>query len=201
MLLTKPLVLASRSPRRLHLLRQIGLDPLVVPCDIPETFDPSRSAAANAESLAAEKARTVARNLQHCIVIGADTIVSLDGTMLGKPETPDEAKHMLALLSGRTHLVHTGYALIDRPSDRMLRGSEETLVTFRELPPEEIAAYVAGGSPMDKAGAYGIQDDYGAVFVRRIEGCFYNVVGLPLSAVYTALQRLQADRSNGPEKP
>ena len=201
MVLNKPLVLASRSPRRLHLLRQIGLDPLVVPCDIPETFDLSRTAAGNAEALAVEKTRTVARNLQHCVVVGADTIVSLDGTMLGKPETLDEAKRMLAMLSGRTHLVHTGYALIDRPSDRMISGSEETSVTFRALPPEEIAAYVAGGSPMDKAGAYGIQDDYGAVFVRRIEGCFYNVVGLPLAAVYSALQALQADRSTGPEKP
>ncbi len=191
MLLKKPLVLASRSPRRLHLLRQIGLDPLVVPCDIPETFDFSRPAAENAESLAVEKARTVARNLQHCIVIGADTIVSLDGTMLGKPETPVEAARMLTMLSGKTHLVHTGYALIDRPSERMVSGSEETLVTFRELPPEEIAAYVASGSPMDKAGAYGIQDDYGAVFVKRIEGCFYNVVGLPLSSLYSALQKFQ----------
>ncbi len=183
MLLKKPLVLASRSPRRLRLLRQIGLDPLVVPCDIPETFDLSRPAAENAESLAAEKARSAARNLQHCIVIGADTIVSLNGTMLGKPETPGEAARMLTMLGGKTHLVHTGYALIDRPSDRRVSGCEEPSVTFRALPPEEIAAYVAGGSPMDKAGAYGIQDDYGAVFVRRIEGCFYNVVGLPLSAV------------------
>ncbi|HEX9006896.1 MAG TPA: Maf family protein [Bacteroidota bacterium] len=201
MVLKKPLVLASRSPRRLHLLRQIGLDPLVVPCDIPETFDLSRPAAENAESLAVEKARTAARNLQHCIVIGADTIVSLDGTMLGKPETPDEAARMLTMLSGKTHLVHTGYALIDRPTDRTISGSEETSVMFRTLPPEEIAAYVAGGSPMDKAGAYGIQDDYGAVFVRRIEGCFYNVVGLPLSAVYAALQELQTDHATDSEKP
>ncbi len=198
MLLKKPLVLASRSPRRLHLLRQIGLEPLVVPCDIDETFDLARPAAANAESLAVRKARTVAHTVQHCIVLGADTIVSLDGTMLGKPETADEAARMLAMLSGRTHLVHTGYALIDRPSDRMVSGSVETAVTFRELPSEEIAAYVAGGSPMDKAGAYGIQDDYGAVFVPRIEGCFYNVVGLPLSAVYAALLKLQAELPNGP---
>jgi septum formation protein len=97
---------------------------------------------------------------------------------------------MLKMLGGRTHTVVTGFALIDRPSGRILSGAEETRVTFRELPDEEIAEYVAGGSPMDKAGAYGIQDDYGAVFVTRVEGCYYNVVGLPLARVYAALREM-----------
>jgi septum formation protein len=94
---------------------------------------------------------------------------------------------MLERLSGRTHLVVTGFALLERPSDRLVVDFESTKVTFRELPRKEIESYVATGSPMDKAGAYGIQDDYGAVFVSRIEGCYYNVVGLPLSKVHSRL--------------
>jgi septum formation protein len=188
--LTTPLILASRSPRRLHLLRQIGLAPEVVPCDIPEDFLADRTPAENAVDLATAKARKVAGTVQAGCVLGADTIVTVDGVMLGKPADADDARKMLKLLSGRMHRVHTGFALIERPSGRMRTGVEETLVYFRELPDAEIAEYVRGGSPMDKAGAYGIQDDYGAVFVRRVEGCYYNVVGLPLSAVYTELVRM-----------
>ena len=190
--LIKPLVLASRSPRRIQLLRQIGLDPRVIPCDVNEDFDLSLPAVENAVTLALRKAREVARTINGAIVIGADTIVTLDGRMMGKPEGPDEAVRMLEMLSGNTHIVHTGYALVDRPSDASVTGVEETLVTFRDIPRREIEEYVAGGSPMDKAGAYGIQDDYAAVFVTRIEGCFYNVVGLPLSSLYSALQEFQS---------
>ncbi len=193
MTLPKPFVLASRSPRRLALLRQIGLSPQVLPCDIPEDFDPARTPAENARDLAVQKARTVAATLTNAIVLGADTIVVIDDTMLAKPEGRDDAIRMLGLLSGRTHTVFTGYALIDRPSGHLRDGVEETRVTFRTMTPDEIREYVDGGSPMDKAGAYGIQDDFGAVFITRIEGCFYNVVGLPLSRVYSALQDLRAD--------
>jgi len=174
------------------LLRQIGFDPNVIPCDVNEEFDLSLPASENAVVLALRKAREVARTINGAIVIGADTIVTLDGRMLGKPEDPDEAVRMLEMLSGKTHVVHTGYALVDRPSDAYVTGVEETLVTFRNIPRSEIEEYVAGGSPMDKAGAYGIQDDYGAVFVTRIEGCFYNVVGLPLSSLYSAFQKFQS---------
>jgi septum formation protein len=190
--LIKPLVLASRSPRRIQLLRQIGLDANVIPCDIPEDFDLSLAAPENARTLALKKAREVARGINGAFVIGADTIVTLDGVMLGKPTDPLDAVRMLESLSGKTHVVHTGYALVDRPSDASVTGVEETFVTFRDIPRSEIEEYVAGGSPMDKAGAYGIQDDYGAVFVTRIEGCYYNVVGLPLASLYTALQKFQA---------
>ena len=191
----RPLILASRSPRRIHLLEQIGLHPAVMPCDIPETFDPARSPAENAESLALQKALCVAPNVADGVVIGADTIVVLDGHMLAKPEDAADAERMLGALSGRTHTVVTGFALVDRPSGARLTGSELTRVTFRPLPRSEIAEYVAGGSPLDKAGAYGIQDDYGAVFVTRIEGCFYNVVGLPLARLYSALQAFPGDHT------
>lgn len=191
MVLKKPLVLASRSPRRRQLLRQIGLNPRVIPCDIPEDFDPAQGPEENARTLARQKAEAVAAVVDDAFVLGADTIVVLDGVMLGKPTGPDDAVRMLETLSGRTHTVFTGFALVDRLSGRSCVGAESTEVTFRALPRAEIEEYVAGGSPLDKAGAYGIQDDYGAVFVTRIEGCFYNVVGLPLSRVHAALQEMQ----------
>ena len=196
----RPLILASRSPRRVRLLEQIGLHPTVMPCDIPEEFDATRSPEENAESLALQKALCVAGNVADGVVIGADTIVVLDGVMIAKPEDARDAERMLTALSGRTHTVVTGFALVDRPSGERLTGSESTQVTFRSLPRREIEEYVAGGSPLDKAGAYGIQDGYGAVFVTRIEGCFYNVVGLPLSRLYGALQSFPGDHSSRKDK-
>jgi septum formation protein len=190
MLLPRPLILASRSPRRFSLLSQIGLSPRVVSCDIPEEFDLSRSPAENAQGLAELKAACVATNIAEGIVLGADTIVVIDGVILGKPVDGADAMRMLGLLGGRTHTVHTGFALIDRPSGRSVSGVESTQVTFRDIPRKEIEDYVRGGSPMDKAGAYGIQDDYGAVFVTRVDGCYYNVVGLPLARVFVELRRL-----------
>jgi septum formation protein len=187
--LSHPLILASRSPRRLALLRQIGLDVVVSPCDTPEIVDQSMTPEQNAESLAVLKARCAAGTVSDGTLLGADTIVVIDGEMLGKPSDEGDAVRMLTLLSGRTHTVCTGFALLERPSGRLVSGVESTRVTFRNLPSEEISEYVRGGSPMDKAGAYGIQDDYGAVFVTRIEGCYYNVVGLPLARVYTELMR------------
>ena len=196
----RKLILASRSPRRLQLLKQIGMSPTVMPCDIPETFDPSLTPEENAAALALKKALHVAQTIPEGVIIGADTIVILAGEMLGKPDGPRDAVRMLSALSGRTHTVVTGFALVDRPSGRQMTGTERTDVTFRDLPLNEIEEYVAGGSPLDKAGAYGIQDDYGAVFVTRIEGCFYNVVGLPLSRLHSALRDFQTDRTIKREK-
>ncbi len=139
--------------------------------------------------MAVEKARTIAVTLERAIVLAADTIVVLDGKILGKPDDSTQAKKMLQSLSNRMHEVITGYSIFDRPSDNVITNYELTRVWFRELEPEEIENYVASGSPLDKAGAYGIQDDFGAVFVSRIEGCYYNVVGLPLAKVYTDLKR------------
>ena len=189
--LIKPLILASRSPRRIALLRQIGFDPEVAPCDVEETFDHHLSPDDNAVRLALDKARCTARTRENALVIGADTIVVLNGTLLGKPTDAADAHRMLRLLSGNTHTVHTAFALVDRPSGLAEVGVESTRVTFRDLPDAEIEEYVRGGSPMDKAGAYGIQDDYGAVFVSRIEGCYYTVVGFPLSRFYTTLSDFQ----------
>lgn len=189
--IAKPLVLASKSPRRIDLLKQIGLTPKVIPAHIPEDFNQSLSAVDNAIHLSLEKAKGVVAQCEDALIIGADTIVVLGDTLLAKPEDGADAKRMLRMLSGRTHTVITGFTLLDSSSGRFVSDSESTAVTFRYLPDEEIDEYVASGSPMDKAGAYGIQDDYGAVFVTRIEGCFYNVVGFPLSKFYLTLEEFQ----------
>jgi septum formation protein len=192
MQLSKPLILASRSPRRIALLRQIGLSPQVVPSNIAEEFDRGATPAENAVRLAHAKAVDVGRDVGNGLVIGADTIVVLDGDYLGKPDDERDAVRMLERLSGRTHVVVTGVSILDRPTDRSVSAYEETSVTFRNLPRGEIEAYVSQGTPMDKAGAYGIQDDYGAVFVSRVEGCYYNVVGLPLSKFHSMLQKFSS---------
>ena len=181
---TPPLFLASRSPRRQLLLRQMGLRFQVRPSDLPEHFDARDTPRRNARRLALQKARDVAARVKRGIVIGADTIVVIDGRILGKPESARDAKRMLQLLSGRSHTVYTAFALVEAPSGRSLADVVSTRVWFRKLTGKEIGEYVASGSPLDKAGAYGIQDDYGAVFVEKIQGCFYNVAGFPLTRFY-----------------
>jgi len=181
------LILASQSPRRRLLLKQIGLGFTVRPSRVEELFSPRESPGNNAKRIALEKAFDVARSTSRGIVVGADTIVVIDGAILGKPGTRKEARAMLMRLSGREHVVYTGIALVDAKSGMFLSDVERTKVRFRSLGRREVAEYVASGAPMDKAGAYGIQDDYGAVFVEKVDGCFYNVVGFPLARFYTLL--------------
>lgn len=188
------IILASSSPRRRRLLRQIGLtfDVITARQDehIPEGADPARAV----KTLAARKSEAVAKNCDDALVIGADTIVVLDGQILGKPADATEAETMLRSLSGKTHQVFTGVSLIlcgaNRKITRRHTFHEQTDVSFGELSGEEIRAYIAGGSPMDKAGAYGIQDDLGALFVRKIHGDYYNVVGFPLYRFYREVNKL-----------
>jgi septum formation protein len=182
----KPIILASRSPRRIHLLHQIGLSFTVQESGVDEHIPDGIAPEEVVRRLSLEKASRVAERLHDGIVIGADTIVVLDGKILGKPSSKGEAISMLSQLGGKTHTVFTGFALIDVESQKSYVDYEKTEVTFRRLSNEEIESYVESGSPMDKAGAYGIQDDFGAVFVERINGCFYTVVGFPLSKFYTS---------------
>jgi septum formation protein len=182
------LILASRSPRRQLLLKQIGYTFVVRPSRVKEGFDPGRSPAWNAGTLARLKAQDVAGRMKAGIVVGADTIVAVGSKVLGKPKDRKDARRMLRTLSGRSHCVYTGFALVDAGSGRTYADVVKTRVWFRNLASDEIDAYVASGSPLDKAGAYGIQDDFGAVFVERIQGCFYNVVGFPLVRFHRALQ-------------
>ncbi|WP_397547844.1 Maf family protein [Rhodothermus marinus] len=193
MKLRVPLILASRSPRRRKLLAQLGLDFEVHPSDLDENATNHRLPEQLVEQLALEKARTVAARFPEALTLGADTIVVLDGDVLNKPADEAEARAMLRRLSGRTHTVYTGVALVHPASQREIVDYEATEVTFAPLTDAEIDAYVATGSPLDKAGAYGIQDDYGAVFIRRIEGDYYNVVGLPLHRLYRMLRNHFAD--------
>ena len=191
-----PLILASQSPRRKRLLRQIGLTFTVRPSAVPEDLLDHETPEHNAKRIALSKAMKIAKSRKRGIVIGADTIVVLRGSILGKPKSHREAKRMLRSLSGRMHTVYTGFALVDVETHHRIVDIEKTKVWFRTLSEEEIDEYVASGSPMDKAGAYGIQDDYGAVFVERVEGCFYNVVGFPLTRFYKALHQMLHARSN-----
>lgn len=188
-----PIILASQSPRRAHLLKQIGLSFQVLPSSVPEDVDPLESSEETVTRLAFLKANEVASKFDRGIVIGSDTIVVIDDTVLGKPDTPEHAAAMLHQLSGRTHTVFTGFALVDVASKKSYIDHEKTEVTFRPLSASEIDGYVRTGSPMDKAGSYGIQDDFGAVFVERIAGDYYTVVGFPLSKFYTAFTAFARD--------
>ncbi|MGE5473389.1 MAG: Maf family protein [Ignavibacteriales bacterium] len=174
------IILASSSPRRKELLEGLGLKFKVISSDVDETAN-EENANLLAEKLAETKAREIARNLDPgYLVVGADTIVCLETEILGKPRDEKEAFEMLKKLSGNTHKVITGIALIESGSGRKMVSHEETIVKFRNLEDKEIRAYIKTGEPMDKAGAYGIQK-VGSVLVQRIEGCYFNVVGLPLA--------------------
>lgn len=170
-------VLASASPRRRELLTLIGIEHVVLPSQIDETMHAGGMPAAHARRLAVEKAGAVARTHPDAVVIGADTVVVLDGKVLGKPPTLDAAREMLHSLNGRTHTVITAVAVAYGGETRA--GAEEVAVTFRRLGDDEIDAYVATREGMDKAGAYGIQG-FGATIVERIDGDFFAVMGLPL---------------------
>ncbi len=140
--------------------------------------------------LAREKLSKARKQVENGIIISADTIVVLETEILGKPRNESEAKKMLKKLSGKTHTVYTGFAVHNSINDKTITDYEKTLVTFRKLGGKEIENYVKTGSPMDKAGAYGIQDDFGAVFVKKINGDYYNVVGLPIAGLYMNLLKV-----------
>jgi len=186
------LVLASASPRRRELLTRAGYDFKVVQANIPEERLPNEDPMAFVTRLAQEKAKAVLDQLAYgstdgpLIVLGADTIVVIGEEILGKPRDAEDAARMLRLLSGRTHQVMTGVCIT---STHMEVGVETTFVTMQEIPEREIVAYIATGEPMDKAGAYAIQG-YAARWIPRIEGCYFNVVGLPIARVARMLEGL-----------
>jgi septum formation protein len=186
-----PIILASASPRRIEILNHLGLDFQVIPSEVTETI-PKRSTVPQelVVELALHKASDVARKLEQGLVIGADTLVVLEDIILGKPFGPTEAVEMLTLLNGKTHSVYTGIALVRVPFGQTEVGYSETKVKFRTLSKEEIQSYVATGEPLDKAGAYGIQGK-GGVLIEGIEGCYFNVVGLPLSKLAEMLQKFE----------
>ncbi|MBQ8824957.1 MAG: septum formation inhibitor Maf [Ruminococcus sp.] len=177
-------VLASASPRRQELLHQITDDFIVYPADIEEYIPEEITAKQAAQYLSMQKAEVVSKRFPDKIVIGCDTVVVINNTCLGKPTDEKEAYGMLKKLSGRTHTVITGVTLF-KGSDKM-SFSCETEVTFYTLSSDEITNYIKTGEPLDKAGAYGIQGK-GSLLVSKINGDFFNVVGLPVSALYRAI--------------
>jgi septum formation protein len=183
------LVLASASPRRQELLRNAGIAFEVQPAHIPEDPQPGESAKACAERLAREKAQAVARLRPQDVVLGADTVVVVDGELLGKPSDAADAERMLRMISGREHYVSTGVCLV--AGGRWSVASETTSVTMIEISEKEITDYVASGEPMDKAGAYAIQG-IASRWIPRIEGDYSNVVGLPVALVWRLILQARA---------
>ncbi len=176
----KKIILASASPRRKELLEQIGLAFDIIPSDIDEEIEARTSPEQYACTLSRSKAIDVAGHLaKGALVIGADTIVILGDSILGKPESRDDAFLMLKSLQGNWHEVITGITVVDTTDNKVVSDCEKTRVKMRQLSDDMIHAYIKTGEPMDKAGAYGIQK-FGSLLVERIEGCYYNVVGLSL---------------------
>ena len=182
------IVLASASPRRRELLSQVGIPFEVVPGDIDEeNTELSGTPGQKAEQLAHMKAANVASRLESGLVLGADTIVVCDDEIFGKPADEEDARRMLMKLGGREHQVITGIALVDASSGKARTAHEITTVRFSELTGREIDVYIASGEPFDKAGAYAIQGR-AAIFVESLDGCYSNVVGLPLRRLYCLLR-------------
>ena len=181
------LVLASASPRRQELLRNAGIPFVIQPSDIPEIPLPGESPQIFAERLAREKALAVLQQRPKDTVLGADTVVLVDGQILGKPSDPEDAARMLRLLSGRSHRVITGVCLVGPESKAVDVRSETTLVTMDSLSDDDVRSYVASGEPMDKAGAYAIQG-IASRWISRIEGDYFNVVGLPVALVWRMIR-------------
>ncbi|HZS70615.1 MAG TPA: Maf family protein [Candidatus Acidoferrum sp.] len=190
------LILASASPRRAEILRDAGLPFAVMSSAVDETPYPGETPQDHVQRLAHAKAELVAaRAVGPAIVIAADTVVALDGRILGKPRSTDDARHMLEQLSGRTHTVLTGVALIRLPDAERRAFVESTLVHFAPLEENDIVQYLATDEPYDKAGAYAIQGRAGK-FIPRIEGCYFNVVGLPLARLVQTLRELGWSEDN-----
>ncbi|HKW56673.1 MAG TPA: Maf family protein [Candidatus Acidoferrum sp.] len=184
------LILASASARRAEILRDAGYSFQVMSSAVDETPFPGESAADLVQRLANAKAELVAaRVVGPAIIIAADTVVTLDGRVFSKPRSSDDARQMLERLSGRTHSVLTGVTLVRLPDAERRAFAETTLVHVAKLAAEDITRYLATGEPHDKAGAYAIQGRAGR-YIPRIEGCYFNVVGLPLARVTQALAEL-----------
>ncbi len=185
-----PIYLASKSPRRKKLLKQLNLKFRTLDLHFDEKVNDGEHPVFLVKRLSIEKLNQALLLIKKGIIITADTIVVIDKHILGKPKSKADAKRILKKLSGRTHIVYTGYSIYNSSNNKIITEYEKTLVTFRKLTDEEISDYILTGSPMDKAGAYGIQDDFGAVFIEKIDGCYYNVVGLPLARLYHSLLRI-----------
>jgi septum formation protein len=187
------IILASQSPRRKLLLTQLGLKFDVIP-SLTEEVITSNNPTSIVQNLSFKKSFEVSKKVDNAYIIGADTIVVFENKILGKPRNTLDACTMLSMLSGKTHQVFTGVSIQKKMNGEIgnhYQFIEETNVTFSTLSDNEIHSYIKTGSPMDKAGAYGIQDDWGAVFVKEIKGDFYNVVGFPINRFYQEMKKFE----------
>lgn len=182
----KKVILASNSPRRREILGKF-INFEAVTAEVKEDNDFYKSPETLVMALAFEKANSVAVKYEDAIVIGADTVVEIEGEILGKPKSREDAKRMMGKLRGKTHKVITGFSIIDLSSDKKYMDYEVTEVVFKDLSDEEIEAYINKAEYMDKAGAYGIQEE-AALFVDKIKGDYLNIVGFPISKIYTVLK-------------
>ncbi len=180
-----PIILASSSPRRQELMKAAGFDFTVIKPEVEEIWPSEMDVRKVPTHLAQLKAQALITQYDHAIVLAADTVVLLNNTILGKPQNIKEATRMLLDLSGQTHQVVTGVCLLGQK--KIVLFEDTTSVTFRQLSPEEIAHYIEHFQPFDKAGAYGIQEWLGMIAVEKIQGSYYNVMGLPINKVYEAL--------------
>jgi len=187
--MTEKMILASASPRRAELLRLLGVDFEVIPSHIDETARDGETPPDHVLRLSQEKAEMIARLFPEALVLGADTVVVIDGQVLGKPKTQEEARQMLEMLSGREHIVYTGFSLVQAQMDRLISQVVQSSVLFKYIPEDEISWYVNSEEPYDKAGGYAVQG-MGAFFIREIRGSYTNVMGLPLSEVVETLKDL-----------
>lgn len=185
----RKIILASASPRRRQLLKQLGLQFEVIPSDLEEKFNPRLGPRNQVELLAKQKAEAVASKFENAIIIAADTLVVLGNEIIGKPKDKNEAKRMLKKLRGREHSVVTGFVLIDTATSRMIIKSVETRVWFKKFSISEMHAYIKTGEPFDKAGGYGNMG-LGTLFVEKIEGDYSGSIGLPLFILGKELRKL-----------
>ncbi len=185
-----PIFLASKSPRRRKLLKILNLKFRAFSVDADESLIAGEFPVDTVLRLSSIKLNEAKKIVSNGIIITADTIVVLEDKIINKPKDKKDAEKILKKLSGNTHIVYTGFAIHNTKNNKTIFDYETTEVTFRKLDKQEIIDYIETGSPMDKAGAYGIQDDFGAVFIEKIHGCYYNVVGLPLQKLYKRLKEI-----------
>ncbi|MBI4079558.1 MAG: septum formation inhibitor Maf [Candidatus Levybacteria bacterium] len=184
----KQLILASESARRKQLLEKMGIPYKVVPSNVEERLNARLKPKAQAIALSRQKAEAVAAKYKNAIVLAADTFVVLNDKIIGKPISEIDAKRMLRKLSGKPHNVITGFTIVDSATKKSVSNAVETTVYMKKISEKEMDSYIKTGEPMDKAGAYAVQER-GALFVKRIDGDFFNVVGLPIFAVSQALRK------------
>jgi septum formation protein len=182
----KEIVLASASPRRLEILRQCGIEPRIIKSNVDESIKAHENPEQIAMSLSFKKALDVSKRIKTGLVIGADTIVVVEDSILGKPESETHARHMIQILSGKTHKVITGFTIIDPETKIKIVDYETSEVVFNKLSDTEIDSYIDSREYLDKAGSYAIQGK-GAMLVSRINGCYFNIVGLPISKINQSL--------------